>query len=53
VVVKNNLQRMASQISSTGIGLKNLTQRVKLISGRDIFIEESNDFFTVKIPLLT
>ena len=52
VVVKNNLQRMATQISSTGIGLKNLTERVKLIFGKEIIIEESNDFFTVKIPLL-
>jgi len=53
IIVKNNLQKMASGIRSTGIGLKNLTQRVKLISGRDLVIEESNAFFMVKVPLLT
>lgn len=52
IVVRNNLQRMASQIRSTGIGLRNLTERVKLISGNEIIIEESSNFFTVKIPLL-
>jgi hypothetical protein len=53
IIVKNNLQKMASGIRSTGIGLKNLTQRVKLISKRDLIIEESNAFFMVKVPLLT
>jgi hypothetical protein len=52
VVVKNNLQRMASQIRSTGIGLKNLSERVRLVSGKILVIEDSGDFFTVKIPLL-
>ena len=53
IVVKNNLQRMATQIRSTGIGLKNLAERVKLITGRDLVIEETNDYFTVKVPLLS
>ena len=52
IVVKNNLQRMATQIKSTGIGLKNLTNRVKLISGRDLMIEETNSYYQVKLPLL-
>jgi sensor histidine kinase YesM len=52
VVVRNNLQRMASQIRSTGIGLKNLAERVRLISGKALIVEDSEDYFTVKIPLL-
>ena len=52
VVVKNNLQKMSVQLKSTMIGLKNLAERVRLITGRDLIIDEKNNFFTVKIPLL-
>ena len=52
IVIKNNLQRMATQIKSTGIGLKNLSERVILISGKDIVTEEINNYFIVKVPLL-
>jgi two-component system LytT family sensor kinase len=52
IVVKNNLQRMATQIKSTGIGLKNLSERVRLITGKELIICELNDFFIVKLPLL-
>jgi sensor histidine kinase YesM len=53
IVVKNNLQRMATQIRSTGIGLKNLAERVRLISGRSLIIEETNNYYLVKVPLLS
>jgi sensor histidine kinase YesM len=53
IVVKNNLQNMATQIRSTGIGLKNLAERVKLIFGRELIIEETNNYFVVKVPLLS
>jgi len=52
IVVKNNIQKKASQLKSTGIGLKNLSERVRLISGKSLIIEETNDFFIVKLPLL-
>lgn len=52
VVVKNNLQKMASQIKSTGIGLKNLAERARLITGKDLIIEETNSYFIVKVPLI-
>jgi LytS/YehU family sensor histidine kinase len=51
IVVKNNLQRMATQIKSTGIGLKNLSERVKLSTGKDLVIEETDSYFLVKVPL--
>jgi len=51
IVVKNNLQRKATQLESTKIGLKNLAERVRLISGRDLIIEETNNYFIVKVPL--
>lgn len=51
IIVKNNLQKMAGQLKSTKIGLKNLAERVRLISGRDLIIEETNNYFIVKVPL--
>ena len=52
VVVKNNLQRMAVQLNSTQIGLKNLNQRVNLVTRKPLIIEETGSEFIVKIPLL-
>jgi sensor histidine kinase YesM len=52
VVVRNNLQRMALQLKSTQIGLKNLGQRVKLTTGKELIIEETTSEFIVKIPLI-
>jgi two-component system, LytTR family, sensor kinase len=52
VVVRNNIQRMASQAKSTGIGLKNLSERVKLISRKTMVVEDNGDYFTVKVPLM-
>jgi sensor histidine kinase YesM len=52
IVVSNNLQKMASQVRSTGIGLKNLAMRVKLVSGKELIIEETDTYFLVKVPLL-
>jgi len=51
IVVKNNVQKMASGIRSTGIGLKNLAQRMKLSLGKGISVEESDTSFIVKLPL--
>jgi hypothetical protein len=52
IVVSNNLQRMAVRMKSTEIGLKNLAQRVKLVSGKELIIKETSTDFIVKIPLL-
>ena len=43
---------MGVQLTSTKIGLKNLAQRVSLITGKVLIIEETNTDFIVKIPLL-
>jgi len=52
IVVANNLQKLATQIDSTGIGLKNLNERVRLLTGKEIIISESEDTFQVKVPLM-
>jgi hypothetical protein len=52
IVVRNNLQKMATQVVSTKIGIKNLSERVRLITGNEIIIEETDSDFIVKVPLL-
>jgi sensor histidine kinase YesM len=52
IIVKNNLQKMAQQLKSTQIGLRNLAQRVSLVTGKALIIEETTGEFIVKIPLL-
>ena len=53
VIVRNNLQKMAVQLKSTKIGLKNLEERIRLVTGRALIIEENASEFTVKVPLIS
>jgi LytS/YehU family sensor histidine kinase len=53
VIVRNNLQKMSVQLKSTKIGLKNLAERVRLVTGKNLIIEETANDFTVKVPLLS
>jgi hypothetical protein len=52
IVVKNNLQKKASQLATTKTGLKNLTERVRLITAKELIIEETANEFIVKVPLI-
>jgi signal transduction histidine kinase len=53
IMVRNNIQKMATQVFSTKIGLKNLNERVRLITGKEIIIEETTSNYLVKLPLLS
>lgn len=53
IVVKNNLQKKLNIEESPGTGLRNLGERLKLITNRDLKIIETNNEFIVKIPLIT
>lgn len=53
IVVRNNIQKMATMVVSTKIGLKNLNERVRLVTGKGILIEETTSDFLVKVPLLS
>jgi sensor histidine kinase YesM len=50
--VENNLQKK-SGVSSTGQGLRNITERYRLFSTREVEITETATKFKVSIPLLT
>lgn len=53
IAVKNNIQKMATQVVSTKVGLKNLGERVRLTTGIEIVVEETAGDFVVKVPLLS
>ncbi len=53
ISVSNNRQIKLTSETSTGVGLKNLSERYKILSGEDITITESEKEFCVKIKILT
>ena len=52
LVIRNNLQLKSSVELSSGIGLQNIKKRYEFLTSLKVIIEESADYFTVKIPLI-
>lgn len=50
--IENNLQVREQIKESSGIGLANIVQRYALLTRRNVFIEKSEDYFKVKLPVL-
>ena len=50
--VSNNMKPKPYLVNSTGIGLKNLSSRYKILCNKDIIIENTDSEFTVKLPLI-
>lgn len=53
LLIENNLQAREQVKESAGIGLSNIVQRYSLLTKQNVFIEKSDEFFRVKIPILT
>ena len=53
IKVMNNVRPKAYFGDSTKVGLRNLSNRYKLICDKDILIEQYKNFFIVKLPLIT
>lgn len=51
IVVSNPLQKKSILESSTQIGLSSLKDRVKIILGSDMEIDQQDKIFTVKLPI--
>ncbi|HTD93186.1 MAG TPA: histidine kinase [Chitinophagaceae bacterium] len=51
--VSNNIKPKQYAVNSTGIGLKNLRSRYKILFRKDISIETTREDFIVKLPLIT
>jgi len=52
IIIKNNLQKKLD-VSSTGQGLNNITERFAFFTNREVKITDSSGFFEVHVPLLT
>lgn len=53
LIVQNNFQPKQSVNHSTGKGLENISQRYRLIFGKEICIEKHQGVFLVKLPIIT
>ena len=53
VQVSNNIKPKLYAVNSTGIGLKNLSSRYKILFRKDITISTSHENFIVKLPLIS
>ncbi|MGC1631997.1 MAG: 2TM domain-containing protein [Gelidibacter sp.] len=53
LVVQNNLQKKEVLQTRRGVGLQNIVNRYGILTKRNVLIEESENFFKVKIPILT
>lgn len=51
ITVINPVQPRQDGTEKSGIGLRNLTTRYKLLTGSDIIIEKGGDIFSVTLPL--
>jgi len=52
IYVKNNKKPKSYPVNSTGVGLRNLSSRYRLVCHKDILIETTDNEFTVKLPLI-
>lgn len=52
LIVKNNKKQKTYNVNSTNIGLKNLSSRYQLVCNKNILIEDSEEEYTVKLPLI-
>ncbi len=52
IIVENNLQPKPTTDNSTKFGLEGIVKRYALLSRNEVVIQQSNDFFVVKIPVL-
>lgn len=52
LIVKNDFQPKTSVQASTGTGLSNVMQRYRLLFDKEIIIEKTDSFFTVKLPIV-
>lgn len=52
IQIKNNKRPKPYLVNSTGIGLRNLSSRYRLICNKDILVETTENEFTVKLPLI-
>jgi LytS/YehU family sensor histidine kinase len=53
IIIRNNINKRKLLQESTGIGLQNIRNRYIIESSKEVLIEESSNYFEVKLPKLT
>jgi sensor histidine kinase YesM len=53
IIVRNNINKRKLLEESTGIGLQNIRKRYAIESIKEVLIEESYNYFVVRLPKLT
>ena len=53
LIIRNQINKRRDAIKNTGIGLLNLSIRFKLLKKRDVEINQDENYFTVKLPIIT
>lgn len=52
ITVSNNLQKKIEAVNSTGMGLKNISDRYAYFTDKEILCEKAGDTFKISLPLL-
>lgn len=52
IIVKNNLKEKISEEEKLGLGLPNLIKRYKLLSNKDVIINQRENSFFVMLPVI-
>ena len=52
LMVRNSLQLKTVHVSSNKVGLRNISDKYKLMSQPDIMVAQTESFFSVTIPLI-
>lgn len=53
LVVENNLQKKQTLSDRKGVGLQNIVNRYAILTKRNVLVEETQEVFKTKIPILT
>ncbi|NDI99819.1 Pr2TM family membrane protein [Flavobacterium sp. LaA7.5] len=53
LVVQNDFRKKEVLNSRKGVGLQNIVSRYDIITNRKVIIEQTQEYFTVKLPILT
>ncbi|OYQ43864.1 histidine kinase [Flavobacterium cyanobacteriorum] len=53
LVVQNDYRKKEVMQDRRGVGLQNIVSRYAILTNRKVVVEQTNDYFNVKLPLLT
>jgi ligand-binding sensor domain-containing protein len=52
LVISNNIQLRQSPERSTGLGIRNISERYRMITGKEVVVQNTGTRFIVKLPII-